>query len=107
MTNKEIILEVLSLVEFNYERLVSFAEEGKGFMGDEGAYGLTYPENLDKYDKEVEGRSIPEGMIEVHYWDNGEQSILVPLKEYISTLREFLASKGDAKLSQRVDKIKI
>jgi hypothetical protein len=108
MNNQKAIQEMLSLVEFSLEKLVEFSEKNCGFMGDDGAYGLTYPHDVTEYDIKHEGRlEIPQGMVEIHYWDNGEQSIIVSLKEYIDGLKLFLKNKLQMDLFERVSKIKI
>lgn len=101
MNNQKAIQEMLSLVEFSLEKLVELSEKNCGFMGDDGAYGVTYPHDVTEYDIEHEGRlEIPLGMVEIHFWDNGEQSIMVSLKEYIDGLKLFLTNKSKNEITK-------
>ena len=49
--------------------LPAFAIQKRGYGDSDGGFGITYPSDLDEYQKEVERVIIPEGMIEAYgYW---------------------------------------
>jgi len=85
------------------DELVEFAERGHGFGGDDGYYGITYPDDLDEYEIEVEKRKIPNGMIEIDYWDGQNDSLLVEEEFYLEKLKEYFANKGKLNDANKID----
>jgi len=53
---------------------------------------VTYPSDLDEYEKVNEGRHIPDGMVEIDYWDGEDKEVLIPLKKYLELLHEHLVN---------------
>ena len=92
MNRAEIFAQVFSNRWPSPEDLVKYAQEKRGYGGDDGYYGVTYPSDLDEYQKQVEGEFIPEGYVEVSYWDGDFQSIQIKEAEYLSALRAHLVS---------------
>lgn len=79
--------------------LAEFAERGHGYGFDGG--GVRYPEDLDEYERVVEGIQIPDGFLLVYGY--GQDDVLVPKTTYLRVLRDVLANAGlageDAKVS--------
>ncbi len=69
MTESDILFQLFSYNWPSFEELVEYANKRHGYVGDDGYYGVTYPSDLDEYQKEIEGEFIPEGFVEVMYWD--------------------------------------
>jgi hypothetical protein len=46
--------------------LASSAVARHGFGDTDGSFGVTYPGDLDEYDRAVEGATIPDGFVEVY-----------------------------------------
>ena len=92
MTAAEIFSQLFSNRWPSPEELVKFAKTRHGYCGDDGYYGVTYPSDLDEYQKQVEGAFIPDGYIEVMYWDGDFKDIQVMEGEYLKALREHLLS---------------
>lgn len=93
---------------FNYdwpsdEQLVDFAERSTGFGGDDGYYGILYPEDLDEYDKKVNGDFIPEGFIEIYYWNGPEDIVHVEEQFYLQQLLTYLKKNASSTLVTRVE----
>ncbi|SDZ39283.1 hypothetical protein SAMN05518854_105454 [Variovorax sp. YR266] len=84
---REIILEWSRLSD-----LADFAERGHGYGSDSG--GIQYPEDLDEYERLVEGTQIPEGFLRVYSY--GQDDVLVPQSIYLRTLMDVLANAGFA-----------
>lgn len=87
--------------------LVQFAEAGHGFGGDDGYYGVIYPCDLDEYDREAEKSFIPEGFLEIYYWDGEVKEIQIQEKEYLLFLKNYLEKEGEKELITRVINLKI
>jgi hypothetical protein len=81
--------------------LAAFAIRGQGFCSD--ATGLTYPGDLDDYDR-AQGQYVPPGYIEayLHYGPPEGQSWLVPEPLYLAVLAEMLDAAGFAADAARV-----
>ena len=45
--------------------LASFAVDRHGFGCTDDGFGITYPEDLDEWDREVDGAKIPPGFVSV------------------------------------------
>lgn len=103
MTKTEAVRNVFDHHWPSDEQLVDFAEQGAGFGGDDGYYGLLYPDDLDEYDKEVNGEFIPEGYIEVYYWNGPQDIIHVEESFYLEELLNYLKEKGNSILTSRVE----
>ncbi len=76
--------------------LAEFAAHQHGFGDSNGGFGVTYPGDLDEYDRKVSGASIPAGWGEVYgFWGppNGYE-VLVPEQVYLTVLAETLAAAG-------------
>jgi hypothetical protein len=96
--------EIVFLLEhFSRARCVKEAERAGGFMSDGGYSGVLYPASLDEYDKQVLGLNIPEGFVELHYWDGDFRSIQLPEGEYLAELRKHLDAFGDSDLVRTLD----
>ena len=85
------VAQILTHMGFGPERLASYAIAGHGFMGDEGFYGVTYPSDLDDWQREREGAFIPEDFVEVTY---EREEFLVPRAEYLRVLALHLRGLG-------------
>lgn len=76
--------------------LAEFAALRHGFGNSDGGFGVTYPGDLDEYDREVDGVSIPEGFVQVYgFWGppNGYE-VLVTELVYLTELAAVLSAKG-------------
>ena len=95
--------QLFEFSDFKLEDLVRFAENGHGFSGDDGHFGLTYPNDREEYEILHEGcQAIPEGKIELTYWTGESTGLLVDLTWYLEKLNDHLVSKGEKSLSSRV-----
>ncbi len=84
--------------------LAEFAAQRHGYGDDNGGFGVTYPGDLDEYDREVDGIHIPEGFVQVYgFWGppDGYQ-IMVTELEYLETLAGALSAVGHAADAERV-----
>ncbi|EIT7141923.1 hypothetical protein L2761_004667 [Vibrio parahaemolyticus] len=82
------------------EQLVEFALKRHGYCMDDGYYGVTYPDDLDEYDREVEGQCIPEGMVRINYWDGSEKELIVSERDYLTALKGYLILNGNKDLAR-------
>ena len=65
-----------------FPELSQFALARHGFGNSDGGFGITYPSDLDDYDREVEGVAIPVGFVQVYgFWG--------PPDGYEFNIREF------------------
>lgn len=103
MNKKEIYDQIFSYNWPKAERLVEYANKKHGYGGDDGYYGVTYPTDLDEYDREVDNIIIPEGYVEINYWDGAHRDIQVTEKEYIVELRKYLRRTGNSVLSEKLN----
>lgn len=76
--------------------LADFAEKRHGYGDTNGGFGVTYPEDLDEYARQVERAHIPVGQVEIYgYWGvNQGYELLVPEKLYLTVLAEHLQKVG-------------
>ena len=93
------VAQILMRTGFGPERLASYAIAGHGFMDDEGFYGVTYPSDLDDWQREREGASIPEGFVEVTF---EHKDFLVPRVAYLRALARHLRTLGLHELAESV-----
>ena len=99
MTRSEVFTQLFSFRWPTPERLVEYATSRHGFCGDGGYYGVTYPSDLDEYQIQVEGEFIPDGSVELHYWDGSHRDLLVLEREYLDALRDHLRAIGRSELA--------
>ncbi|RCU50090.1 hypothetical protein DU002_10330 [Corallincola holothuriorum] len=71
-----------------------YALKRHGFGGDDGFYGVTYPNDLDEYQIEIEGEFIPDGFVEINYWDGEHKEIQIPERKYLESLKDYLSKNG-------------
>jgi len=99
------IKEVLGFVDndpaftrgFSHSEFVEFALARHGWGDSDGGFGVTYPADLDEYDKEVEGMVIPAGHVEIYgFWgpEHGGYEITVKEADYIEELLLILEHEG-------------
>jgi len=84
--------------------LAVFAARRHGFMNTDGGFGVTYPGDLDEYDRQVDGVSIPEGFVRVcGFWGPPSgYELLVPEQTYLTTLADVLAAAGHVAEAEQV-----
>jgi len=75
------------------EELAEYAKKRHGFGGDDASYGVTYPSDLDEYDRS-RGEFIPEGKVEIYCKAFGVESLLIDEKCYLRVLKSHLALTG-------------
>jgi len=102
MNRSEIYTQLFSYEWPSNEQLVEYSNKRHGYGGDDGYYGVTYPSDLDEYQREVEGEYIPDGYVEINYWDGEHREIQVLETEYLSELRNYLLSEGDKALADKI-----
>jgi hypothetical protein len=75
--------------------LDEFAAQRHGFGDSDGGFGVTYPDDLDEYDR-ASGVHIPTGFVQVYgFWGPpGGYEVLVPEPVYLDTLASVLAASG-------------
>jgi hypothetical protein len=76
------------------EQLVQYANARHGFGGDDGSYGVTYPDDIDIYERDISQQIIPEGSVEIYCSAYTDQDILISEKSYLSALKSYLESMG-------------
>lgn len=86
----EIISHMFSYSFPTDEELVLFANERHGFGGDDGGYGITYPSDLDAYERVVEKKFIPEGSVEIYCGAYTDEDIIITEQRYLLTLKKYL-----------------
>lgn len=76
----------------NLAELAAFAERRHGFGNSDGGFGVTYPGDLDVYDREVDGVVIPTGCVQIHgFWGPPDgYEFDLPEALYLRTLAEEL-----------------
>ena len=90
----------------NLSDLVAFAESRHGYENTDGYFGITYPGDLDDYERS-NGNSIPDGYVEANAWygaSDGETHKLLE-SDYLELLRQFLSLKNHKELVERIDKL--
>lgn len=72
--------------------LAAFAGGRHGYSNSDGGFGVTYPDDLDGYEREVESRVIPEGTVEVYgYWGHPDgYEFVVSETHYLAVLAQVL-----------------
>ncbi|MGR5134356.1 hypothetical protein [Vibrio alfacsensis] len=91
---KEIYNDLFSQSFPSKEQLVEFALKRHGFCTDNGYSGVTYPEDLDEYDRIIERQYIPDGMVNINYWDGSDKEVMVSENDYLIALKSFLILNG-------------
>ena len=88
--------------------LASFAVARHGFGDTDGGFGVTYPGDLDEYDRAVEGVNIPDGFVEVygHWGPPGGYSLLIRESTYLEILAGVLVAKGLHSEAARVEALR-
>ena len=84
------------------EELFTYANNRHGYGGDDGYYGVSYSSDRDDYQREVEGEYIPDGYLEVNYWDGEHRELQVLETEYLSELKNYLLSSGNEYLAKKI-----
>ena len=76
--------------------LAEFAVNRHGFGDSNGGFGVTYPGDLDEYDRKVSGVHIPAGFVLVYgFWGPPRgYEVLVTEPMYLDTLAEVLSAAG-------------
>src|SRR6185437_8487959 len=76
--------------------LARFAIERHGFGDSNGGFGITYPGDLDEYDREANDRQIPDGFVLAYgFWGQPDgYEVLVPEWLYRDVLAEVLECLG-------------
>jgi hypothetical protein len=77
-------------------QLASFARKRHGYCDSNGGFGITYPNDLDEYQREIDQQVIPEHMVEVFgFWGQpNSYSILVSEAQYLRVLASLLKEQG-------------
>ena len=96
-----IVEKILSYGWPPLDKLVEFAVKRHGFGGDDGYYGITYPSDLDDHDR-VNGYTIPEGIVEISYWDGEIKEVLIEKKEYLTLLLAHLDKLDVPELAREI-----
>ena len=88
-------------------QLVSFATKRHGYCDSNGGFGITYPNDLDEYQREVDRQVMPEPMVEVFgYWgQTNSYSMLVTEAQYLRVLASLLRERGLEIEAGDVDKL--
>ena len=83
--------------------LAEFADHRHGFGDSDGGFGVTYPGDLDAFDR-VDGMMIPESFVMVYgFWDLPDgYAVLVAEQAYLDTLAIVLSEAGHAAEAGRV-----
>ncbi len=76
--------------------LAEFAILRHGFGDSNGGFGVTYPNDLDEYDREVMGYVIPLGHVNVYgFWGLPDgYEVIVPESFYLGILASMLENAG-------------
>lgn len=91
---REVILEWPRLAE-----LAAFARQRRGYGNSNGGFGVTYPEDLDEFQREVEHIQIPSGSLLVYGYACAQPpgyELLVPERTYLMVLASVLFMAGYA-----------
>ncbi|MGU5761570.1 hypothetical protein [Aeromonas hydrophila] len=104
MTESEIFSQVFDNRWPSPNELLDYANKRHGYMGDDGYYGVTYPGDLDEYQREVKGEYIPEGFVEVSFWDGSFNAIQISEEKYLTALKVHLINCGCLELAQELSR---
>jgi hypothetical protein len=85
-------------------QLVDYAEKGHGFGGEDGYYGVIYPNDLDEFDK-ANGETIQQGYLEIYYWNDPDSYIHVTEEQYLTELAGYLRTKKLLDLAVRAERL--
>ncbi len=97
MEKSEIINTILSYSWPTSEELVDCAERKFGFGGDDGAYGIVYPGDLDEH-----GRAVTERVLEFYCWECDADGLKIAEQDYLALLEQHLETEGEEALAERV-----
>jgi hypothetical protein len=88
-------------------KLAEFAALRHGFGDSDSGFGITYPGDLDEYDREVDGVRIPEGSVQVYgFWGPPDgYEVLVAELVYLTELAVVLSAKGHEPEAAQVRKL--
>ena len=77
------------------EDLVSFANDRHGYCNGDGYFGITYPDDLDEWDR-ANGEFIEEGSVSAFagYGDPNSEEYIIAEAEYIELLKQYLGIRG-------------
>ncbi len=77
-------------------QLAEFAVLRHGYGNSDGGFGVTYPEDLDEYDREVNGYTIPSGHVEIYgFWGAPDgYDVTVTESFYLGVLAFMLEEAG-------------
>jgi hypothetical protein len=78
-------------------QLARFAAERHGFGDSDGGFGITYPSDLDEYDRATGAAEIPDGHVLAYgFWGGGAggYDVLVPESLYLRVLEGELERHG-------------
>ena len=84
--------------------LAEFAALRHGFGNSDGGFGVTYSEDLDQYDRVMDGICIPKGFVLAYgFWGlpNGYE-VLIPETIYLVQLAVMLSEAGHAVEAKQV-----
>jgi hypothetical protein len=83
--------------------LAEFAARRHGFGDSDGGFGVTYPGDLDDYER-ASGAYIPEGFVRVYgFWGFPEgYEVLVAEPVYLATLAAVLSAAGHSAAAGQV-----
>ena len=83
--------------------LAEFAARRHGFGDSDGGFGVTYPGDLDDYDR-ASGEHIPDGFVQVYgFWGPPDgYEVSVPEPVYLDALALDLAAAGHPAEAERV-----
>ena len=86
------------------EELVGFALARHGYCDTDGFFGITYSGDLDDYDRQVLGESIPEGFVQAIAWYGGHHgpSYLLEEETYLDLLCQYFIAYGRNDLARPV-----
>ena len=84
--------------------LAEFAAAGHGFGDSDGGFGVTYPGDLDDYDRVVLGLHIPAGCVEVYGYEGPPDGyeLVIPERLYLTELAAALTAAGHSDAARRV-----
>jgi hypothetical protein len=83
--------------------LAEFAARRHGFGDSDGGFGVTYPGDLDDFDR-ASGEFIPDGFVQVYgFWGPPDgYEVLVPEVVYLAQLAGVLSAAGQVAEAARV-----